>query len=241
MRPEYRTWLSEKGYSPKTIQTQISHITRLEKYYGSLDEAFLSDRLEKLLAELKYSSEDERRGKANPSKIPFSGNIRTSLASYRVSAAWYRDFLDAAPATEIEIDTRRVERNDNSRLLRAEVFGLERDLQMALRHSIIQLDPSLKIIDDGNEKAVETGLIDILAQDKTGANVVIELKVGTTPASAITQLLGYMADIRDEFPDTPVRGILVAADFDKRSIAAASMIPNLQLVRYRFNFIFDPI
>ena len=42
-------------------------------------------------------------------------------------------------------------------------FGLERDLQKALRASIHQLEPGLKIVDGGTEQTVEAGRIDITA------------------------------------------------------------------------------
>lgn len=40
-------------------------------------------------------------------------------------------------------------------------FGLERDLQRALRNNIEQLERGLKIIDGGKERKVESGFIDI--------------------------------------------------------------------------------
>src|SRR5262245_23875392 len=44
-------------------------------------------------------------------------------------------------------------------------FGLERDLQMALRSNIEQLEPGLEIIDGGKERITEAGRIDITARD----------------------------------------------------------------------------
>ena len=47
-------------------------------------------------------------------------------------------------------------------------FGLERDLQSALRANIDQLEPGLKITDDGRERVTEAGRIDITAGDAKG-------------------------------------------------------------------------
>lgn len=47
-------------------------------------------------------------------------------------------------------------------------FGLERDLQRTLRDNIAQLEPGLKIIDDGRERRCAAGLIDILARTPAG-------------------------------------------------------------------------
>lgn len=45
-------------------------------------------------------------------------------------------------------------------------FGLERDLQQALRTNINQLEPKLRIIDDGKELNTAAGRIDITAIDQ---------------------------------------------------------------------------
>jgi hypothetical protein len=55
-------------------------------------------------------------------------------------------------------------------------FGLERDLQRALRDHIDQLEPGLSLIDDGKERKVAAGFIDITARDRGGATVVNRTK-----------------------------------------------------------------
>ena len=50
-------------------------------------------------------------------------------------------------------------------------MGLERDLQIALRSKIEQLDPGLTVIDDGAERSVDSGRIDITARDSSGTTV----------------------------------------------------------------------
>ncbi|MCY3656287.1 MAG: endonuclease NucS [Chloroflexi bacterium] len=62
-------------------------------------------------------------------------------------------------------------------------FGLERDLQHALRSNIEQLESGLKIVDGGKERVVEAGKIDVTARDADGRLVVIELKAGTARAA----------------------------------------------------------
>ena len=117
-------------------------------------------------------------------------------------------------------------------------FGLERDLQRALRTNVAQLEPGLTISDGGSEKTVEAGRIDITAEDANGSIVVIELKAGTALPDAITQLLAYMGTV--ENPDgRPVRGILVANDFAPRVVQAAKAVPNISLKAYSFQFSFQ--
>lgn len=138
-----------------------------------------------------------------------------------------------------DVPVRRVEEPALTKI--AEItFGLERDLQQGLRANIQQLESGLKIVDGGNERATETGWIDITAQDAQGRTVVIELKAGTATPEALTQLLAYMAAIGTE-QGKRARGILVAGDFHPRLIRAASVVENVLLLRYRFNFIFERV
>jgi len=119
-------------------------------------------------------------------------------------------------------------------------FGLERDLQLALRGNIDQLEPGLRIADGGKEQVTEAGRIDITAEDQTGAKVLIELKAGVAAPEALTQLLGYMGAVPKQ-EGQPVRGILVAGDFHPRVVFAVRATTNVQLRRYRFRFTFESV
>ncbi len=117
-------------------------------------------------------------------------------------------------------------------------IGLERDLQSTLRKSLDQLEPGLVAIDEGAERSVQSGFIDITAKGADGAIVVIELKAGTAGQRAVGQILSYMGDVAIEEPDATLRGILIAADFDAKAIAAARMVPTLSLQKYSVKFSF---
>ncbi len=118
-------------------------------------------------------------------------------------------------------------------------FGLERDLQQALRKNIGQLEAGLKIVDHGKERVVESGRIDILGEDSAGNPMIIELKAGTADRDAVAQILGYMGDLISK--GEHVRGILVAGDFAPRTLSAAKAVPDLQLRKYKFQFSFEAI
>jgi len=118
-------------------------------------------------------------------------------------------------------------------------FGLERDLQDALRKNIEQLEQGLRIIDSGKEQTVESGRIDITAKDRHGSTVVIELKAGAADREAVAQILAYIGDLMQK--NRSVRGILVAGDFPPRTIAAARAVPNLKLKKYGFKFSFASV
>jgi RecB family endonuclease NucS len=62
---------------------------------------------------------------------------------------------------------------------------------------------------------------------------------GKADRDAIGQLLAYMGD--QPTGKNMVRGILVANDFDLRAVAAARVVPHLQLREYGFNFTFLPV
>jgi hypothetical protein len=118
-------------------------------------------------------------------------------------------------------------------------FGLERDLQLALRRSIDQLEPGLIIIDGDREQTVSSGRIDITARDQAGTTVVIELKAGAADRDAVGQILAYMGDLMEG--ETRVRGILVAREFMPRAVSAARATANVRLVQYGFRFTFETV
>ena len=117
-------------------------------------------------------------------------------------------------------------------------FGLERDMQDALRASISQLDPSLRIVDGGKERRVDAGFIDILAEDDEGL-VVIELKSGRAPDDVVTQVLSYVGALRQE-EDRPVRAVIVAKEFGDR-VRCAAAAANIELVTYGYRFTFNKL
>lgn len=133
------------------------------------------------------------------------------------------------------------EEQDDDFVEAAEItFGLERDLQSALRANISQLESGLTIVDAGRERTTDAGRIDIAAQDSNGNLVIIELKAGLATPEVIAQVLAYMGAVA-ESDGVPVRGILVAGDFHKRVVWAARAIPNLELKKYSFQFSFESL
>jgi RecB family endonuclease NucS len=67
---------------------------------------------------------------------------------------------------------------------------------------------------------------------------VIELKAGRADQRAVAQVLSYMGDVAAEEQSGIVRGVLVAADFDRKAKSAARMVPNLILRKYSVRFLF---
>ncbi|WP_353858875.1 endonuclease NucS domain-containing protein [Azospirillum formosense] len=236
MQTGYRAWLERQKYGAGTVTAQIYRIARVEEHYGDVDEHYVRDRMASLLQQLRYSTDDARLNRPNPSKIPIEGDIRANLASYRGAIERYRRFRDTADAlADVAAEGMTVAIADEDLGQR---IGLERDLQAALRLEIGQLEAGMTVIDEGAERSVPSGFIDITARDAQGRVVVIELKTGTAGQRAVAQILSYMGDIAEEEEGRDIRGILVASDFDAKAKAAARMVPNLSLRRYGVRFSF---
>jgi hypothetical protein len=243
MRPEYANWLAAQEYAGNTQAAQLHRVQRVEQCYESLDELVEAGRIDDLLGELAYTVHDERMGKPNPSKIPFEGNIRNNLQSYRNAVNRYLKFLGemgSAPRPSMPIQAlSAVAVIEDDVSFDKQRLSLERDMQAALRRDISQLERGLRIVDDGAERAVNSGFIDILCEDDQGATVVVELKAGKTDARVVGQVLGYMGDIISEDEKADIRGIIVAHAFDRRTASAAKAVPNLTLMRYAIRFQFE--
>lgn len=251
MKNNYSSWLEAQGYVSGTCVAQIHRVKKVEQYYGDLDELIGNGAIAAVVGELTYTTADERKGLPNPSKIEFNGNIRNNLASYKNAVTRYVRFVETSGGifqADDDADERSIvgqtglqtgEMDGGSTV--SQKLALERDMQAALRRDISSLDPDLNIVDDGAEMSVDTGFIDILCEDRTGAAVVIELKAGKTDARVVGQILGYMGDLITEDPERPVRGIIVAHDFDKRTAASARAIPNLSLKSYSISFSFENV
>jgi len=242
MKAGYRHWLEEQKYAANTITAQMHRAGRVEEHHGNLDEHYDKDRLASLIDLLRYSNDDQRHNRPNPSKIPFDGNIRNNLASYRNAVERYRKFRDAAGDSVDVPDAEEARADLGASSVAEEVgqrIGLERDLQAALRIEIEQLEPGLTVIDDGAERSVDSGFIDITARDASGTTVVIELKAGPGGQRAVAQILSYMGDVAADEESGNVRGILVASNFDAKAKAAARMVPTLILRKYSVRFLFS--
>ncbi|ACT60716.1 endonuclease NucS domain-containing protein [Hirschia baltica] len=236
MRQDYLQWLEEQKYAEGTQSAQIHRVKKVEEFYGDLEEHFRQNTLQDVINSLQYSVFDERARKPNPSKIVFNGNIRNNLQSYKNAVVRYEKFLGGG-FFEREFTSDNV--NSDIENQTKQKFSLERDMQSMLRNNITQLDENLRIIDDGAERSVDSGFIDITCEDDEGI-VIVELKAGKVDSRAIGQILGYMGDTELE-EDRPVRGILIAHDFDKRTKAAARIVPSLELRQYSIEFKFTSL
>ncbi len=120
-------------------------------------------------------------------------------------------------------------------------FAFERDLQNYLSKNLAVLESGLTLYQDeeltGIEFPVGSRFIDILAVDRNGDFVVIELKVSRGHDRAIGQLLAYMGWVQKDLAGTKkVRGIVVANAFTEDFRLAASRILDISLFEYDISF-----
>jgi hypothetical protein len=205
---DFRQYLLQRYSNESTALTVLSDMRAAERRLGSDIEDYLAD--------------DPGR----PLPDDFKNWERGAVNRYR---EFLTDFADEDEPTD-EVDEKTLMETDR--------FSLEVDLQRALRGNLAQLAPSLTVADDGSERAVATGRIDILARDSRGVWWVIELKAGTASDRAVSQLAAYMGALVEE-EEGEVRGLLVARDFTDKARYAARAIPGIELKRYGFSFTFE--
>lgn len=123
-----------------------------------------------------------------------------------------------------------------SREVILEVTG-EDEIHKFLKMHLGELEEGLTL--KGSEYEVSVGNIDILAEDKNGLPVVIEVKI-TAGDSAIGQIFGYIQAYEEESGLKQVRGLIVAQSFTERCKKAAEHA-NIELYECRKTFEFRKI
>lgn len=123
----------------------------------------------------------------------------------------------------------------------SDTFAREQDLQQYLVRNLGAIESGLRLYEDEGLTGVEFDAggrrIDILAVDKDGAFVVIELKVSKGHDRVIGQLLRYTGWVEENMDtDKPVRGMIIASEISEDLHLATKRIPDIQLVEYEISF-----
>lgn len=120
-------------------------------------------------------------------------------------------------------------------------FAYERDLQNFLARNLELLEPNLRLYEDEGVKGLEFPVggrfVDILATDKSGNYVVIELKVSKGYDRVVGQLLRYMSWIEQNHadPGQRVRGIIVAKTVSNDLRLACARVEGVGLYEYELS------
>lgn len=217
-------FLHTVGAKRSSYNTYNSYLSRIDTAIGGLDEAISREGIDAIIQWGQTAN---------------VGPFLTYPSHARSVLKRYLQFVVEAqtPGTEDEL-TLDEAIEDEAEASEGVVFKLEREMQAAVRKQLAALEPGLVEADNGFEVTVATGRIDIVAKDKDGKLVVIELKAGACPSGALEQTLGYAEALAEERGE-PVRAYLIAAEFPDRIRAAAKRVNDLELRTYEFSLRFD--
>jgi hypothetical protein len=123
-------------------------------------------------------------------------------------------------------------------------FALEAHLRDFLARNLDRIEPGLTLYTDngvkGIEYPVEGGRIDLLATDRQGRFVVLELKLSQGRTKALGQLLYYMGWVDRHLGKGRCRGIIIASEIGEELATAVGRAPGVSVAEYRMNFSIEP-
>ena len=120
-------------------------------------------------------------------------------------------------------------------------FAYEKDLQNYLSKNLQIIENGLKIFEEDDINGIEfpagNRLIDILAVDKNGDFVIIELKVSRGYDRVIGQLLRYIGWVDKNLAKNKqkVRGIIICKEISDDLLLACSKIKDVELFEYELS------
>jgi RecB family endonuclease NucS len=158
----------------------------------------------------------------------------------------YKDDIEKQELSDTENIAAEAEPEVEAGVEAAREFAFERDLQNYLVKNLALIEPGLRLYDEegitGVEFPVGGRFIDILAVDKDGCYVVVELKVSRGYDRVVGQLLRYMGWVEQNMETSqPVRGIIVAKEITSDLKLAASRVSGVSLIEYEISFQLRPV
>ena len=239
--------LSDWGLKPGEIFTAQRAIDWFVRHYPKLKPGSIHAHL------VQASTND-------PSRLHHPATNATDDLLFRVGSRAYRRYdsaTDPAPlhqAAQVQISNAGgkmmsvTEEDDDgaaavdAALAGSSQFALEKDLQRYLADNLQLIEPGLTLFQDeeitGFEYPAGGGRrIDILAKDRSGGFVVLELKVEKGYDRVVGQLLRYVNWVRKELaePGQRVRGIIVCRSMSEDLILACAGIADVELFEYRLH------
>ncbi|NKI93911.1 endonuclease NucS domain-containing protein [Rhizobacter sp. SG703] len=236
--------LSDLGLKPGQVFTTARAIQWFQEHYPKLKPGSIR-------AHLVQASTNDR------SRLHHPATNETDDLLFKVGSGQFRLYepgKDPAPIHElVDGDVARQEQlgeeddDDVSPVAReaqpgSTQFALEQDLQRYLADNLHIIEPGLTLFEDEDIKGFEYPAgggrrIDILAVDKAGGFVVLELKVEKGYDRVVGQLLRYVNWVRKELaePGQRVRGIIVCRTMSEDLRLACASIPDIELLEYQLS------
>lgn len=162
-----------------------------------------------------------------------SGKTTKGQTRLRFWRKLYERFTGAEIETEEEEEVETLEESQ---------FAYESDLRNYLANNLHLIEQGLKLyegtdgtsglefpIDDSNRR------IDILAVDRSGLPVVIELKVGQGHERTVGQALYYQSMVKRRLAAHSARIVIVAREISEELRIASEAVPNIELFEYRLS------
>ncbi len=124
-------------------------------------------------------------------------------------------------------------------------FVLEAHLRDFLAQNMEKIEPGLRLHcsngTNGIEFPVDGGRIDLLAVDRGGRYVVIELKLSQGRKRTLGQILYYMGWVDQNLGNGPCRGIIISNKISDELSVAVARAPGVSLSKYRMTFSVEPV
>lgn len=101
---EFKDWLALRYEDSKVISSRVSNCSKIEEYYGDLDELFVKDGLKQVVNELTYTKDDKNENRETRHPIPIDGNKYTGTATYKQAANLYIQFREFLAENSVNPD-----------------------------------------------------------------------------------------------------------------------------------------
>lgn len=217
------TFAKSKGLTEKVAEIRGMEIEWDKSYNSSVRKGFII----RLLKDNNFLDEFIENHWPTGKTLIGEKRIRRVLGI----AAEYEDFLSGDRADEE--DALQEEESSFE-------FALESHLRDFLAKDLERIEPGLKLYQSkdraGIEYPVDGGRIDILAVDRSGRFVVIELKLSQGRSKVLGQLLYYMGWVDSNLGSSRCRGIVIASEISNELWTAVSRAPDVSLYKYKMSF-----
>jgi len=236
-----RDMLADMGLQPGQVFTTSRVIAWFQQHYPKLQASSIR-------AHLVQASTNDRSRLHHPSTNTSDDLLfKVDSGQFRLyepgkDPAPIHEFIEGDVAREQEIIAAEEDDDDIGALPGSTEFLLERDLQRYLAENLGCVEPGLRLYEADGVKGIEFEAgggrrIDILAVDKEGALVVLELKVSKGYDRVVGQLLRYVNWIRINMaePHQRVRGIIVCRSMSEDLRLACASINDVALYEYRLS------
>lgn len=221
--------IGSMGLTPGQSFTREQAVQWFAKHYPNIKQGTVAAHLIRLSTNVPTRLQYSARSDGSDDKF-----YKIDTSHFRL----YEPGRDPTPISELTPVPAEPEHESSAFPESSEEFAYERDLRDYLARNLQLLEPGLSLYRDegitGVEFPVGGRYIDILAVDKDGHYVVIELKVSKGYDRVVGQILRYMNWIKKNHAETgqQVRGFIVAKEISEDLRLACDELYSVSLYEY---------